>query len=79
MKISRTDGVNLRQLCKDFLLLHPPGVAYSSMQARQAMNSRWGIDIDHHEFAYAIDELVGQGKMERVPGPYTYPAFRVKE
>jgi len=77
--IAKQDRRQVRQMCKDFLLLHPPGVAYTCMGARQAMINRWGIDIDHHEFAYAIDELVDQGKMDRVPGGYTYPAFRVKE
>ena len=74
-----TSKLNERQMCKDFLLMQSPGVAYTFMQGRQAMIARWGIDIDHHEFAYAVDELISKGAMERVPGTYTYPAYRVKE
>ena len=67
-----------RQLCKDFLLLHPPHVTYSSYTAREAMRDRWGIDIDHHEFAYAIDELVNENKMIRVKNYQSvYPFFKV--
>jgi hypothetical protein len=70
----------VRQMCIDFLMLHPPGVAYTCMQARQAMNKRWGFDIDHHEFAYAIEELVVEGKMVRVFDPTRfYPKFSVLE
>ena len=78
MVINRAD-IHERQMCKDFLMLHPPSTVYSSMSARQAMNSRWGIDIDHHEFAYAIDDLIGEGKMERVLSRNFYPQFAVKE
>ncbi len=68
------------RVCMDFLLLHAksPRVVYSSYSARQAMNKRWGIDIDHHEFAYAIDLLVQQGKMVRVSNNSVYPQFRVR-
>lgn len=75
----RIEDMNKRQMCMDFMLMMPKNVAYTSMAARQAMNDRWGLDIDHHEFAYAIEILVDQGKMERVPGGYSYPRFRVKE
>lgn len=78
----KMNNKQVQTMCKDFLMLHPPSTVYSSMSARQAMNSRWGIDIDHHEFAYAIDDLIRKGKMDRV---YTtcnwsiYPQFRILE
>ncbi len=71
--------IKTEQLCRDFLLIHPAGVTYSSYTASQAMHARWGIKLDHHEFAYAIDLLVQQGKAVRIPNGKIYPEFSILE
>ena len=68
------------QVCQDFLMVLPKGVAYSIYSASQAMMSRWGVRIDHHEFVFARDALIQKGMAERVRNTgSSYPKFRMKE
>ena len=70
----------IEQVCQDFLMVMPKGKAYSIYSASQAMQKRWGVRIDHHEFVFARDALIQQGMAERVPdSSSSYPKFRIKE
>ena len=45
-----------RELCKDFLEMQG-GCTLDCIKAARLMNERWGIKVDHHEMAYALDYL----------------------
>ena len=50
-----------QQVCKDFLRLQK-GVELDAMMASQLMSELWGIKVDWHEMAYALDYLERVGE-----------------
>jgi hypothetical protein len=56
-----------QELCRDFLGMQG-GRALDAIEAANAMNERWGIRVDWHEMAYALDELERRGEATRIPG-----------
>ena len=53
---SQRDTMNKRQMCIDFLYTYG-GREFDAIEASTFMRSQWGVDIDWHEFAYALDEM----------------------
>ena len=56
------DRKKLRELVRLFIL-DRKGTVVSGLQMRQYVNSRYGIDIDHHEYAYTLDEMSRRGEV----------------
>ena len=50
------DHSEVRQLVKLFIRQRK-GSIVSGMDMRIWVNSTYGIDIDHHEYAYALDQM----------------------
>jgi hypothetical protein len=55
------DHKQLRQLVR-ILLLSQEGMVLSGIEARRLFNQLCGIDIDHHEYAYVLDEMTRTGE-----------------
>ncbi len=71
--------IHKQQLARDFLhLSSSKGKEWDSYQAAQACHRRWGIPIDWHEFAYALDFMREQGKAEVIRSGYI-KVYRVQE
>ena len=58
-----------RQLAKDFIRLQAQGERFVAMGLVTEMIARWGIKLDWHEFAYALDELERTDEVARVRNP----------
>lgn len=61
-----------QQLCKDFLRLNK-GTIVDPIQAARMMDRRWGIKVDWHEMAYALDWL--RSSQEATITGYTNSGF----
>ena len=58
---SQTDHKEIKALTR-LILLSQKGKIFSGMSARQFCNQVYGIDIDHHEWAYRLDEMTRTGE-----------------
>lgn len=56
------DRKELRALIKLFILSRPTDTL-SGLRCRTLFYSLYGIDIDHHEYAYALDEMCIKGEV----------------
>ena len=52
------------------LLLTMSGKVVSGMSARQYISETYGIDIDHHEYAYVLDAMSRNGTGDAVYHSY---------
>lgn len=59
------DHQQLRALCR-VLILAQYGQIVSGMKMRTLVNQTYGIDIDHHEFAYELDSMAHMAYADRV-------------
>ena len=61
-----------QQIVKDFLRMQT-GKSLDAISASQRMHQQWGVVIDWHEFAYALDYLRTTG--EAVHDSYSHDRF----
>lgn len=59
----RKDHTELRRLLKA-LVSTQKGEILSGMSARVKFNQVYGIDVDHHEYAYLFDQMSRTGETE---------------
>jgi hypothetical protein len=53
-----------RRLCRDFLEMWK-GKVFDAPSAASLMRELWGVRVDWHEMAYALDEMDGCGLADR--------------
>lgn len=59
---SQEDHEQLQALIKLFIL-SLPGETLSGLRCRTLFHSLYGIDIDHHEYAYVLDLMCRKGEV----------------
>jgi|APSaa5957512622_1039677.scaffolds.fasta_scaffold497634_1 hypothetical protein len=57
---SRTDKKHLHALLEDFILSHN-GLTLNGMSAASAFNSRYGLNVNWHEFSEVLDIMSRKG------------------
>ena len=67
---SDEDHDNLMFLLKDWLRRRK-FEELTAMGCRQLFNKSYGLDIDHHDFSYALEEMVSSGEAIRENGKYS--------
>jgi hypothetical protein len=68
--------VKAQQLCRDFLRMQK-GKLLDAMQARRAMTEHWGLTLDWHEFATALDHMASCGEAT-ITKPGGYVEYLIK-
>jgi len=73
---SQTDRKELNSLIQDWILLRK-GDILSGTSCRVLFNNIYGIDIDHHEYAYVLDHLCSIKAVEHYDHNWGDTQYRV--